>query len=135
MLNWGEGLPMRGEVFRQQNRSSRGALDGDLEMGVSLHIWKDRWIPNLDSFKVISPYVAQSGGEMVSSLLDADKRNWDVVKVRSIFLPHEAEVVLGIRISFEMPADSIFWAWTPNGKFIVKSAYKVAQKMFERRLS
>ena len=51
-----------------------------------------------------------------------------MVKVRSMFLPHEAEAVLGIPISFRLPEDSIIWAWTSNGKFTVKSAYKVAQK-------
>ena len=51
-----------------------------------------------------------------------------MVKVRSMFLPHEAEAVLGIPISFRLPEDFIIWAWTSNGKFTVKSAYKVAQK-------
>lgn len=83
---------------------------------------------------MISSHVEQQSGEMVSSLLDADRRSWDVVKVRSMFLPHEAEVVLGIPISFKMPKDSIIWAWTSHGKFTVKSAYKVAQKWLKEGL-
>ena len=45
-----------------------------------------------------------------------------------MFLPHEAEAVLGIPISFRLPKDSMIWAWSSNGKFSVKSAYMVAQK-------
>lgn len=102
--------------------------------GASVHIWKDRWLPNPESFKVISPHVEQQGGELVSTLIDVDRRSWDVAKVRSMFLPHEAEVILGIPISFRMPEDTITWAWTSHGKFIVKSAYMVAQKWFKEDL-
>ena len=65
---------------------------------------------------------------MVSDLIDVDRRSWDTVKVRNTFIPHEAELVLGIPVSFSLPDDSVIWAWTPNGKFTVKSAYGVAQR-------
>ena len=65
---------------------------------------------------------------MVSDLIDADRRSCDVDKVRSSLLPYEAELVLGIPISYSLPDDSVIWAWTSNGKFTVKSAYGVAQR-------
>ena len=65
---------------------------------------------------------------MVSDLIDVDRRSWDTVKVRNTFIPHEAELVLGIPIIFSLPEDSVIWAWTPNRKFTVKSAYGVAQR-------
>lgn len=102
--------------------------------GESVQIWKDRWIPNPDSFRVISPVGAHSGMERVSSLLDTERRGWDVERVRNTFLPYEAEVILSIPISAGFPADSILWAGTPNGKFTVKSAYKIAQKVLKENL-
>ena len=78
------------------------------------------------SVKVTSPIDVHTGVEKASSLLDIDKRSWDVVKVKNIFLPHEAKVVLSIPISGRLPKDSVMWAWTTNGIFTVKSAYKVA---------
>ena len=45
-----------------------------------------------------------------------------------MFLPHEAEAVLGIPINFRLPEDSMIWVWSLNGKFSIKSAYMVAQK-------
>ena len=80
----------------------------------------------MDSFKVISLVGVHLGLERVSSLLDIHRRGWDVVKVRNTFLPYEAKLVLSIPISVGLLKDSILWAWTPNGKFIVKCAYKVA---------
>ena len=106
------------------NRGSRWCIGN----GASVCIWKDRWIPKLESFKASSPHADHQNEERVSSLLDAASRCWDVAKVRAIFLPHEAEAVLSIPISFRLPEDSMRWAWSSNGKFSVKSAYLVAQK-------
>ena len=99
--------------------------------GERVHIWKDRWIPSPESFKVTSPIGGYTGMEKVSTLLDTDRRSWDVAKVKTIFLPHEVEMVLSIPISGRLPKDSIIWAWTTNGRFTVKSAYKVAQKVLK----
>ncbi|XP_075633852.1 uncharacterized protein LOC142606374 [Castanea sativa] len=88
----------------------------------------DRWIPTSKSFKVVSPRTSVLDSEKVSCLIDKELRTWDPNKVKSYFLPHEAEVILGIPISPRLPLDSLIWAWTPTGHFFVKSAYKVAQK-------
>lgn len=69
---------------------------------------------------------AHSGLERVSCLLDTERRGWNVAKVKNIFLPHEAEAILSIPISVGLPADSIVWAETMDGKFTMKSVYKVA---------
>ena len=91
--------------------------------GEKVHIWEDRWIPNPDSFKVISPRGPSTNVVMVSDLINRETRGWDANLVRNSFLPHEAETVLGIPLSPRLPKDSIVWAWTPNGYFTVKSAY------------
>ena len=38
----------------------------------------------------------------------------------------------GIPISPRLPDDSLVWAWTPNGRFLVKSAYRAAQKLLPK---
>ena len=53
--------------------------------GEGVHIWKDRWIPSPESFKVTSPMDVPTSVEKVSSLLDTDKRSWDVVKEKTFF--------------------------------------------------
>ena len=58
--------------------------------GESVNIWEDRWIPTSDSFKVVSLRVFMDPEKVLACLLDKDTRSWDVDKVRSTFLPHEA---------------------------------------------
>ena len=92
--------------------------------GRRVHIWNDKWIPVADTYKVISPKVQISrGGEMVSCLLNEESRGWNVDLIRTTFLPHEAEVILGIPISPVAPKDSQVWTKTPDGTFTVNSAY------------
>ena len=95
--------------------------------GEQTDIWKDRWLPTPNSFKVVSLRFPLESSKL-AWLLDKEKRSWDVNKVRSSFLPHEAEIILGISISPHLLNDSLIWAWTFNGRFSVKSKYKVGQK-------
>ena len=99
--------------------------------GKRVHIWMDWWLPTSKSFKVVSLRTTHPNFEMVVSLINLETRSWDVTKVRNTFLPQEAQVILGIPISHRLPNDSLIWAWTPNGKFTVNHAYKVAQKCLQ----
>nr|POE96171.1 g-type lectin s-receptor-like serine/threonine-protein kinase sd1-13 [Quercus suber] len=45
-----------------------------------IDIWKDRWLPTLDSFKVVSLKIPLESSK-VAWLLDKEKRSWDVKKV------------------------------------------------------
>ena len=74
--------------------------------GEQVSIWKDQWIPSPSSFKVASPRSPHSDDELVASLIDKERRGWDVSKVRSTFMPQEAQVILGIPISPKLPQDS-----------------------------
>ena len=42
--------------------------------GERVRIWKDRWIPSPELFTVTSPVGAHSGMELVSSLVDVERR-------------------------------------------------------------
>nr|POE85265.1 hypothetical protein CFP56_54619 [Quercus suber] len=92
------------------------------------HWGHDRWLPTLDSFKVLSPKRQES---RLDNLLDLDRGGWDIEKVRGTFLHHEAEVILGIPISLRLLEDFQSWAWTKNGAFFVRSGYEVALKILE----
>ncbi|KAL0014364.1 hypothetical protein SO802_001433 [Lithocarpus litseifolius] len=98
-----------------------------------VNIWQDKWIPTPKFFKVVSLRSLVLELEMVSSLIDRELRSWDTNKVKSTFLPHKVEVILGIPISPRLLNVSLIWAWTPTGHFSVKSVYKVAQRCLKER--
>ena len=94
--------------------------------GKKVKIWRDRWIPTPYTFKAVSLRSQTQEMDRVEQLIDRENGSWDAVLVRSNFLAHEAEVILGIPLSPTLPEDSLVWAWTKKGSFTVKSAYGVA---------
>lgn len=77
---------------------------------------------------MVSPRPSPEANEKVKGLIVRDRAEWNVQRVRSIFLPHEVKAVLRIPINPVNLRDSQVWAKTANGIFSVKSAYKVSIK-------
>ena len=63
---------------------------------------------------------------MVSSLIDYDTRWWKVDVICAIFLPNEANTILKIRLSYNLPEDCLIWIGNKRGEFTIKSAYHIA---------
>ncbi|KAK7851238.1 putative ribonuclease h protein [Quercus suber] len=51
---------------------------------------------------------------------------WKTELIRSCFTVEDADAILSIPLSLHRPKDRRIWAETPNGKFSVKSAYRLA---------
>ena len=65
----------------------------------------------------------------VSELIDYAEASWKLDVLDALFLPHEADVIKGILIISRLPADKLIWAEEPNGKFSIKSAYRLAIRL------
>ena len=61
----------------------------------------------------------------VSSLIDQETVAWKTEVVQQMFLPYEADIILGIPLSIRRPVDRIIWVHTSSGTFITCSAYKM----------
>lgn len=61
--------------------------------------------------------------EKVSSLFVPNEREWDVIKVRSHFLPVDAEAILKVYIPQRDVTDRVAWGKSNNGLYTAKSAY------------
>ena len=94
----------------------------------SIELWEARWLPSTTSGKVMTTRIGSGHGERVASLISHERREWKTTLVQQTFPPHEAEEILSIPFSSMNPTDSLVWAKTPNGCFIVKSAYRTAIK-------
>lgn len=55
--------------------------------------------------------------------------SWKIDVLDALFLPHKADVIKGISHSSRLPTDKLIWADELNGKFSVKSAYRVAMRL------
>ncbi|KAL0009260.1 hypothetical protein SO802_010762 [Lithocarpus litseifolius] len=95
--------------------------------GNKIRLWEDKWLPTLTHFKPVSPRKNLQEGNQVSSLIDQTLRAWREDVVRNTFLPHEAEIILGIPLSSFPTEDRRVWSATANGVFSVRNAYRVAQ--------
>ena len=68
---------------------------------------------------------------MVSSLIDPMTKWWRVNLIRATFLPFEADTILKIPLSHNLPEDKIIWLGNSRGVFIIKSAYHIAHNLMD----
>ena len=99
--------------------------------GRRIHIWEDKWLPTPSTYKVISPARPFYDILMVFALIDTETRRWNADLVRSLFLPFEANTVINMPLSYNLPKDKIIWVGNRRGEFTVKSAYYFALKVVE----
>ena len=62
----------------------------------------------------------------VNDLIGPLKCEWKTNLVRQVFPPPDVQSILSIPLSSCLPRDRLVWAYTPKGKFTVRSAYKTA---------
>ena len=97
--------------------------------GKLIHIWDDKWLPTPSTYKFISPPNNTPQFPMVSSLIDPMTKWWIMNLIRATFLPFEADTILKIPLSHDLPEDKIIWLGNSRGVFTVKSAYHIAHNL------
>ena len=107
----------------------RSGLSLRVGNGQKIQIWSDKWLPTPLTFKVSSPKNFLEDHARVSELIDCENGVWKAELVKSVFLPYEAETILGITISAALPKDLVVWNAMSKGKFSVRSAYMVAMNL------
>ena len=94
-------------------------------------MWEDKWLPTPSTYKVISPFCHFNDFPMVSTLIDYENKRWKSEVVQAMFLPFEAEKILNIPLSYNLPKDKLIWVGNRKGEFTVKSAYYIALGVIE----
>ncbi|KAK9985942.1 hypothetical protein SO802_030893 [Lithocarpus litseifolius] len=105
----------------------RRGLRWQVGNGEHIRIWKDKWLPTPKTYKVVTPERGNTQVTMVCDLIDNESKEWKVDVVRQNFLAQDVEAILSIPLSVNGARDKIVWAENKNGRFSVRSAYKVAQ--------
>ena len=90
-----------------------------------MRIKEDRWLPGRANCSVISPLPSLAPNAKVSSLIDPGRVAWRTEAIQQMFMPHEADIILGISLSTRRPDDRIIWAHMLTGMFTTSSAHKI----------
>lgn len=98
--------------------------------GASMGIWSDKWLFEPSTSRVLFRPNTIPPNSRVNSLIDIHTCEWRTELVKQVFHPDDACSILAITLSNRLPYDKVVWAYTPMGKFIVRSAYKLALAEF-----
>ena len=93
--------------------------------GQNVRIKEDRWLPGSPRRSILSPLPSVAAETKVQTLINPELGVWRADRVNQLFLPQEADAILGIPLSRRCPPDKIAWGCTPSGVFSTGSAYKL----------
>ena len=94
-----------------------------------VQIWRDKWLHNPSTYRVITPENSGLQVTRVCDLIDVDSMEWKEHLIRQVFLPQDVDAILSIPLSTHGARDRLIWAESKNGKFSVRSAYRLAQEI------
>lgn len=92
--------------------------------GMSISVWKDKWLARAPTFKVISLNSFGDRDMKVADLLDWEGGGWNEEKVRNIFLSFEANDILAIPLAEGPTKDGIIWHYDDSGAYTTRLGYK-----------
>ena len=76
--------------------------------GSSVKIFKDSWLPNVHSGRVLSPVFVLSEDATVDQLLDSESWWWNTNLVDTIFIPSKAQQIKSIPVCHSAQKDFLF---------------------------
>ncbi|KAL0395138.1 UNVERIFIED_CONTAM: putative mitochondrial protein [Sesamum latifolium] len=96
--------------------------------GRGIRIWHDRWIPRPLSFRVITAQNTLGREATMDELVGADGE-WNLELLLKVFRPDDVQAIVGISRANASP-DRLRWHYEKNGKYSVKSAYRLISAGF-----
>ena len=99
--------------------------------GSSIRVMEDKGIPNHLGNKTLFPIEYDEWEWRVSDLIDWRVNQRDRDKIYTTFNHFDAEVILRIPLSRRQVQDRVVWMHCSNGKYAVKSGYRVACMLAE----
>ena len=96
--------------------------------GNRIPIKGSNWLLDEGHRRVLSPLTDLPNDARVVELIHGSPPMWNTNKVQSLFLPYDAEAILKIPLSERVQEDKIFWFDNRDGKYSVRSGYKLLLK-------
>ena len=92
--------------------------------GETTRIWTENWLPRDE---MLRPYgcLTPTPPMFVSELIDPTTATWNMQRLREVFLPFDAKIVVSIPLCTRNTSDFCCWHFEKNGQFTVRSAYNM----------
>jgi hypothetical protein len=87
-----------------------------------------KWLLDEGHRRVLSPLTNVPMDTRVAELIHGSPPTWNVNKIQNLFLPYDADAILKIPLSGKAQEDKLFWSTTRDGKYSVRSGYKLLLK-------
>uniref|UniRef100_A0A2N9FDK7 Reverse transcriptase domain-containing protein n=1 Tax=Fagus sylvatica TaxID=28930 RepID=A0A2N9FDK7_FAGSY len=100
----------------------------DVGDGTKIPIRGSNWLLDEGHRRVLSPLTNVPNDARVTELIHGSPPTWNVSKVQNLFLPYDADAILKIPLSRRVQEDKLFWFTTRDGKYSVRSGYKLLLK-------
>lgn len=86
--------------------------------GSTIHLWQDKWLPTLATYRVQSPPTILPSNAVVKDLiLDVGQPIWNESLISSIFWKEEVDIIVKIPLSINRRPDKLIWDMTDNVDF------------------
>lgn len=96
--------------------------------GQATRIWGSSWIPDDGHFRLFTPQPLNVlFPDRVSDLIDPITRTWRVELINALFWPVDIARILAIPIGAPEAEDRMVWHFAKDGKFSVRTCYKLIQ--------
>ena len=99
--------------------------------GSLVKIFKDSWLPNVHSGRVLSLVSVLSKDATVDQLLDNESRWWNTNLVDTIFIPLEAQQIKSIPVCHSTQKDFLFWPLSRTDMYQVRSRYHLLCNLYK----
>jgi hypothetical protein len=86
----------------------------------------DPWVRGAQGSWIQSPQSQGVHSLSVSDLIATEERVWDINKIESLFPDDMVQAILDTPLFAEVQNDKIAWIMERNGRYTVKTGYKLA---------
>ena len=97
--------------------------------GSAIRVLKDKWIPNHPTNRVLHPPLEEEWEWRVNELIDWTCKAWGRQLIARSFHREDAEAIMRIPLSHGHSVDALFWLYSKNGEYSVKSGYQTARQI------
>ncbi|XP_073015297.1 uncharacterized mitochondrial protein AtMg00310-like [Primulina eburnea] len=97
--------------------------------GDKINVWREPWLRDPRNFYITTPPITELHSLKVCDLFIPFTTQWDHELLDDIFGNTDVHEILNIHVHTNIGGDQLIWHYSSNGKYQVRSGYKIAQEL------